>query len=468
MSDQGTRQVDSTIADTVGRKAVMAIGVSSIGFGVGFVGAVVVARLLGAEGKGTFSLFMATVSGIMTFAGLGIDKGQMFYAARDPRKLAHFLANGVVVSLVLGGGGALIYFLLGHYADLRITSMGRFGTIAGILLVPIVSIQKFQKQYLITVHHYVLSRTSLAVQQSLPLLAVLALFPFIEVTVDALIIAVTASTLAQLVILDVFMRKVVAAPPRLSPTHFSFSFARDSLGFGMRRYLSDVTLFLTKRMDFFLVAWLLDRSALGVYSVAVALSEVVLRIPRELGVILFPVFASDSLRKGQAASFLRRMNVIALLMAAGIAVVAKPLILFMFGPEFAGSAEPFLWLLPGTIAWSTIQVTYNRVSAGGRPGLGVPIFGAAAAIDAGLNVLLDPVMGVAGAAVAATCSYLFAAIIFLRLFCRSEECGIAEALLPRMEDLRVIGQTTVGLLRRRKWGAADGVVDSEIEMEGPA
>lgn len=448
VSERGNGGLPSSIADTFGRKATLAIGVSAVGFAVSFVGSVVVARLLGAGGKGTFSLFLATVSGLTTFAGFGISQGQMYHASKDSTKLDRMMPNGVVVSLLFGGGAVLLYFLLGYTADFQITSLGSFGAISAVLLVPTLSILKFQKQYLTTTHHYALSRANMAINQALPLLSVIVLYPFVEITVDALIIAVTGGALALLVSYHCLMRRVLDSHVSLSPRHFSLPFAKESLWFGIRQYLSELTLFLTNRLDFFLVAWLIGRPALGVYSVAVALAEVVLRVPRELGLILFPVFASESLRKGQAASFLRRMNVIALITAVGLGLAAEHLILVLFGSEFREASAVFRWLLPGTIAWSTIQVTWSRVSAGGRPGLGSPIFGAAALINAGLNIVLLPRIGVVGAAYAATVSYLLAATVFLILFCRREGCGLREVVLIRREDVQSIIRTAAMLVRR--------------------
>jgi O-antigen/teichoic acid export membrane protein len=113
-------------------------------------------------------------------------------------------------------------------------------------------------------------------------------------------------------------------------------------------------------------------------------------------------------------------------------------ILLLFGAQFSESITVFYWLLPGVVAWSTIYVTWNNVSASGRPELGIPIFGSAALLDTVLNVILLPRLGVAGAGIAATSSYWLAAALFLAIFCKQEKCSVWEATLVSSQDLRQI------------------------------
>ncbi|HUI62171.1 MAG TPA: hypothetical protein VLX90_18240, partial [Steroidobacteraceae bacterium] len=78
-----------------------ALGISYAGFLAAFASSVVLARALGTEGKGTFSLFQTTVAMVTVAVSFGIGHGQMYHCGKDPSKLRHFLPNAVAIAVGL-------------------------------------------------------------------------------------------------------------------------------------------------------------------------------------------------------------------------------------------------------------------------------------------------------------------------------------------------------------------------------
>jgi O-antigen/teichoic acid export membrane protein len=407
---------------------------------------VVVARLVGAEGKGAFSLFQATVAGLVLTSTFGIGHGQMFHAARDPSQARHFMPNAFRHALFVGGTSALLWLGLAWLFDMKLTRLLDGSALAaGVLAVPVMMLLGFQRQYLLSVGAYRLSKTNLALSQIFPLVALVGLWTLGRDDVTTLILAFVASQLACCVAFQVVIRRQPGDGARPS-----LPLARASLRFGIRQYLSDLMQYLTSRIDYFLVASILGAASLGRYSVAVALAEMTLRLPSELGTILFPLFAGhDGAARAGAVTLLRRTLLVAVVVAGVLALVAPVVVRLLFGPQFDAAIPAFRWLLGGTVAWSTIFVTWNHASASGRPQLGIPIFGAAAALDVALNLVLLPQLGIVGASIASTVSYALAAALFLRIFCRAERCSLGEACLAGPEDVvelvAALGRMTAGL-----------------------
>lgn len=417
---------------TMARNVLRAMLISYVGFAASFLSSIVLARALGAEGKGAFSLFQASVTTVTVFAGFGIGHGQMYYAAKDPNRLPYFMPNGLIVSLVLGGGAATLYFLAGWVFNIPVVAtLGWRAVVAGVLCVPVTALLAFQRQYLLVTHEYPLAKLSTALSLASPLAAFGLVYLLGRVTVADLVVAFVASQVACAIVFQLLLARRTRLIGRLSA-----DFARMSARFGVRQYLSDLALTLTSRLDFFIIVYLLDKSALGIYSVAVGLAEVVSRLPSELGTMLFPAFASGKIPEGQAAPIVRRVFLLGVMISVLLALISQPLVVLLYGTRFGEAIAAFRWLLLGTLAWGTIFVTWNHASAGGRPGVGVPIFGAAAAVDAILCFVLLPRLGVLGASLAAAASYWFAALLFLRLFCRRERCTLREALVPKLDDVR--------------------------------
>jgi len=415
-------------------KVAVAMLISFGGMAATLISSVLVARLLGVQGKGVFTLFQVSVASLPALATLGIGQGQIFECVRNPDKLRHFMPNARLISFVAAGSTGLAFVVIGSLLNLgAFASMGALLKTAGVIAVPVLALGIFQRQYFLAIHEYGTSKTMAAVAQLLPLLAYLVLYAFGSVNVGTCVVAFVTTQVICGVAVEVIVRKL--EPPK---TSVSLGFAIDSVRFGVQQYLSDIAELLMGRLDFFLVGWLLGRGGLGIYSVAVALAEVPSRIPYELGIILFPAFAGGMVNQSRSAAILRKTLLIALGLAAILGAVSAPLTTVLYGTPYADAIPAFRWLLLGTVARSTLYVTWLHTSAKGRPGMGIPIFSAAAAFDTAAVILLVPRFGVVGAAVAAAGSYWVAAIWFLRLFCKHEGCQYRDAILIRWSDVRTL------------------------------
>lgn len=406
--------------------------ISYAGFVGAFVASVVAARLLGVEGKGLFSFFLATVGGLMIAATLGVPQGQIYHASKSRHWLSHFMANAVVFSTLIGTAVAVAYLLGGRALGFKaVVPFAWPVLLAGIIAVPASLLLMYQRQYFLVMHRFELAKASGAVSQTLPLLGYLGLYLGGHIGVSTFVGTYVASQLLCFVAFRGLARRAGPVSGR-----FSLAFARRSLSFGCRQFASDIALYLTSRLDFFIVMLYLGPKALGIYSVAVGLAEITVRLSNEIGTMLFPIFARGELKTGQASTALRMVTLMSVSAAAVLGLTSAPLVRVLFGQAFAEAIPAFRWLLLGTVAWSTTNVTWPYVAAGGRPGLGAFVFGLAAAVDVLLCVLLLPHWGITGASMAATSSYFVAAAIFLRFFRKSEGCTLREALLPDASDIR--------------------------------
>lgn len=406
--------------------------ISYLGFVAVFVSTIVVSRLLGVEGKGVYSLFMATMGGLWIVATLGVTQGHLYHASRNPEWLSHFMANAIAFSVVVGGLIGSAYFLGGRVLGLEaVLTLSWPVIVAGIIAVPLGLLLTFQRQYFLALNRFELTKAIGAVSQTLPLLAYVALYLAGRIGVTQFVLAYVGTQALCFAIFQVPTRRV--GP---SAQGGSWELLRRAASYGYRHYASNIAVYLASRLDFFIVLLFLGERGLGIYSVAVGLAEITIRVTNEIATMLFPIFASGRLQAGQAAAALRSVTLFGVVTAAVLALMSSPLVLILFGQPFAEAVPALRWLLLGTIAWTVTNVTWQYASARGRPGLGVFVFGVAVALDVLLNVLLLPRWGVVGAGIAATASYMLAALLFLRFFTQWERCSLREALVATPSDLR--------------------------------
>ena len=81
----------------------------------------------------------------------------------------------------------------------------------------------------------------------------------------------------------------------------------------------------------------------------------------------------------------------------------------VFGAAYAGSVEPFLWLLPSAIGFVASAVFSNALLASGAPALSSLGPVVSLTVGVALDLVLIPRLGATGAAIAASAALLAAA-----------------------------------------------------------
>ncbi|WP_336003531.1 flippase [Halorientalis halophila] len=168
---------------------------------------------------------------------------------------------------------------------------------------------------------------------------------------------------------------------------------------------------LSKRVDTVLVGYFLTPVAVTFYIVSKQVMTFVETPLTALGFTLSPTFGAQKAddNVGQAARIYEEALTYSLLFyvpaAAGIYLVAEPVIRLLFGAEYLG-ATPVLKVFTVYIVLRSItKITSNALDYLGRARERAIAKGGTAVLNVGLNVLLIPLLGVVGAAVATIATY---------------------------------------------------------------
>lgn len=138
---------------------------------------------------------------------------------------------------------------------------------------------------------------------------------------------------------------------RLHPIRLRFNLRQVAhlMRAGWPYLLSGVFLVVYMQVDIVIIAWLVDERTIGWYGAADQLFGTLLFIPTVFMAAIFPTLsrlyasASDNLTLLMRKSF-DLLLVLSIPIGLGVLVVADPLVVLLFGPEFAGSG-PILALL---------------------------------------------------------------------------------------------------------------------------
>jgi O-antigen/teichoic acid export membrane protein len=216
--------------------------------------------------------------------------------------------------------------------------------------------------------------------------------------------------------------------------------------------------FLNYRLDQFVVAGLGTRSDVGIYAVAVGLSETVWWIANAVALALLPRLTRMDADKGAEVTSVACRNTLALaaVAAAGVGGVSLVAVRMLFGDAFSPATWAILWLMPGIVALSGAKVLTSYIFSQGKMAVNSLIALVALGGTLLFDVFLIPRFGINGAAAASSLAYVMTLILALYFYQRLSRNSFLNCLLLRSSDLRLYSDLARRARRRMAAGAIAG------------
>lgn len=413
-------------------------------YGLGLIASIVVARVLGPEGRGSYFVIVTVAATAMSLGHLSIEQANVYLwgRERDRRQLA---ANSVAIGLAAGLlAGALAWLVVRLLGPDRVPVAG-YGLLAVALAAVPAGMLALYVSILVVLDDRIgrvnLSRLLAALLQTAALIA-LAVAGRLDVAWVVWIWAATTALPLVVVLLGFGAR----------PRHLSARLAGEAMGVGLRYHLGMSAVFLLFRVDVFLLNAMVTRAEVGLYSLAVTLAELTYLITDSLAQVALPVQSSGPLdESGRFTARAARTNlIVALTTMAGIGLFGPLFVPLLFGSEFSGSMRAVYALAPGVIALATMRPAGGFLIRLNRPMLVSAASWAALAINVALNLVLIPALGIVGAGVASSVAYVLLAAFYLTWLSRAAALPPRE-LIPRISDL--YGPVSALLSRLPRWSA---------------
>ena len=220
---------------------------------------------------------------------------------------------------------------------------------------------------------------------------------------------------------------------------------------GVRAGIVNLVALVNYRIELMLLEAFRSLHAVGVYSVAVSLAELLWLVSGTLSMVtVAPALQTDSDRTSAeiVARTLRHTLILTATGALAVGAVSIPMIPVVFGRPFHGSIGPLLLLLPGAVAYAPASVlsTYFSMRLG-KLRFPLIVAGLSAATTAVACLALIPPFGALGAAGASTIGYTTGSVVLCLFFLRASGLA-ASALIPGRADLSAYRDVTVFLRKR--------------------
>ena len=230
-----------------------------------------------------------------------------------------------------------------------------------------------------------------------------------DLTIDrTLFVWIVATALAGAITMVIAAKNLGLGRP-------SLTLLRESVPFGLRTWVGSLANTLNFRTDQVLMGFLTTSAALGLYAVAVNVSEILLYAPMIVSQVLIPQIArTDEARRDDAVARVFRLTALVSVAASVVFAIVCPFAIpAWFGPDFRDSVTPFLLLLPGIVGFVGLNVFSSALVGSSRPGRSSLGPGVALVVGIALDLALIRPYGASGAAVAASAAFLVGGLVSL-------------------------------------------------------
>jgi len=187
----------------------------------------------------------------------------------------------------------------------------------------------------------------------------------------------------------------------------------------------------------------LPLAMVGIYSVALSVSRLVVQVSIALRTALQPRLMAGEQDSAAMTTRVTRHGLIWMFFIACALATGSPLAPLVFGPGFEGVGPALVLLLPGMVAYGVWQLLASHLLRIGRRGFLAATAWLFGLVSIGLQAIGAQVFGLAGAAGGLSLAYVVAMIVVLVAFVRTSGQPARE-LLPVPADLAFY----VGLTRR--------------------
>ena len=399
-----------------------------------FVSSIIIARTLGPEGKGLFSLVLMIPIMTVTLTNMGINFSNIYFIGKNKYPIGAIIGNAIFYSLIVGGSIALLLIILEPLLNSYfLKDVSRIYLYTALPLIPFLLMSE-NIYYVLLGYRMMIKLSILRLINPLTYLTILVIiYYFFQLSVYGAILANISGILVCLLVGIYFLiRSGHCVGLTLNKTLYIESFK-----FGLKQHLGSIFQLLNYRLDLLIIAALLTSMEVGQYSVSVVIAETIWYIPGSLGLVLYPKTASSDREAANTFTpLVCKTNIIltfiAILILYGISGIIIP---WLFTSEFYPSVMALRLLLPGTFFLGISKVLASDLTGRGFPQYSTYSSLVSLISTVVLDFLLIPRFGINGAALASSVSYMISAFIITYLFIKTTGVRPLDLLILRAEDI---------------------------------
>jgi stage V sporulation protein B len=409
---------------------------------------IITSRLLGPTGKGILGVANNVIAFALIILGIGLESANIFHIGKDSNNKNKIIGYNIAIffgSFII----MILIYMINSIFKLDILLKGLSNDIV-IILVIIVPLTLIKSGFI----NLLLGLQDVAAYNKINILD--RILSFIFLVIFILIFKspfwIIFSTLISSIIVQVILIFILINKYDIKPS-FDVKLSKDMFVFGFKSQVSNIIQLLNYRLDVFIINIYLPISQVGIYSNAVALGETMWQVSGTVATLVYPM-TSNAADKIELKNFINKVTRITLyivgLCSIILVLISKPVILLLLGKDFIKSSDALVLLIPGIWLFSISKILSNYIAGIGMMEKNIIASSVSCLCTVVLDLILIPKIGINGASIATSISYISFTIIILYYYMKITKSRLFEILILKKEDIIEIKGYIINFIKSRK------------------
>ncbi len=396
---------------------------------VGLISSILVARALGAEGRGIMAAVLIYPQLLVAITEGGMRQAAVLYLGQRRASDAEVIGSLFSYMLIAGiAGYGMCYWLMMTMGE---RDFGHVMMAIAAAILPVTLATNALKGIFLG-KEKIKDFNKVTWIQKIVYVAGIALFYMLE--------QLTVFTAVLMTLLAAAFNFIQAVYYLNKKSLFSFSFSlntfKNMFGIGIVYAIALFFIQANYKIDVLILSWLSTPSEVGNYAIAVQLGELLWQLPAAVLVVLMSKTANSKGNEivGTLCKTTRLTLFITVLSCIGLVGASYFLIQPVFGAEFSSAFMMLVSLSLGLVLAAVFKSINSYFAGKGNPYFTIKLMGAAVTLNIIFNYLLIPKYGGVGAGIASTISYTFSAIGVVTVLVLKENVSTKDILVVKTSD----------------------------------
>lgn len=405
---------------------------------IGLFSTVLIARLLGPEGQGVYTLIILLPTMLVTFLNLGIGPATVYFTGSKKYSLNTIISTNIVLSFIL----SIVAVIIGLIAILIFKGSTFEGApttalLTVLFILPFLFFSSFMQAIYQGTENFKRYNYIQISSKLIQILTLIIMVFFVDLSLRGVLSSfIIGNCMPSILILLYLLKDKV----KINLKDFSLSLTFDFLKYGYRAHLSNIVAFLNYRLDILMISFFLNPMAVGIYNVAVAIAERLWIFSQPLSTTLFPrisTIKNENERSILTAKVARNTLYISAIFGLIFFMISDVVVFLLFGEEYSKASIIIKILLFGITFFAAERILSNYFAGTGTPEINLYTGLITLISNAILNVILIPKYGISGASLSTSISYSLTFFVKIFLFSNTTKINVLEILVINKNDFRM-------------------------------